>query len=66
MEKGWKQVYITRERYRAQMAKDILEQNDVHAVIMNHRDSAYPIGDIELYVREEDEMRSLELLKELK
>lgn len=66
MEDGWKKVYVTREQYRVQMSKDILEQNSITAVIMNHRDSAYPIGDFELYVREEDETKSLELLKELK
>ncbi len=67
MEKGWKEVYMTAEEYKADMAKDILENAGIKAVVMNKHDSAYKsFGDFLVYVPEQDEERSLELLKDLK
>lgn len=67
MEEGWKQVFLTGEEYKAKMAKDLLENEGIKAVLMNHHDSAYKsFGNIEVFVQEEDEQKALELLKELK
>jgi hypothetical protein len=49
------------------MAKDILENAGLKAVIMNQHDSAYQsFGDFVVYVEETKEQKALELLKELK
>jgi hypothetical protein len=67
MEKGWKEVYLTAHEYKANMARDILENEGIKVVVMNQHDTAYQaFGDFVIYVSEEDEMRSVELLKELK
>lgn len=67
MEEGWKKVFLTGEEYKANMAKDILENNGIKAVLMNQHDTAYKsFGDIEVYVQEADEEKALEILKELK
>ncbi|HKL31781.1 MAG TPA: DUF2007 domain-containing protein [Tangfeifania sp.] len=67
MEEGWKQVFLTGEEYKANMAKDILENDGIKTVLMNRHDTAYKsFGDIEVYVQEADEQKALELLKELK
>lgn len=67
MEKGWKEVFITIEEYKADMAKDILESAGIKVVVMNQHDTAYKsFGDIVLYVPEKEEKRSVELLKNLK
>lgn len=35
MEKGWKQIFMTGQDFKAQMAKDLLEENGIEALIMN-------------------------------
>ncbi len=67
MEKGWKQVFLSGELYRAEIARELLENNGVSAVILNQKDSSYAsFGNIEVYVNEKDEAKALEILKELK
>ena len=67
MEKGWKEVFMTAQEYKADMAKDILESEGIKVVVMNQHDSAYKsFGDFMVYVQEENEKRSVELLKDLK
>jgi hypothetical protein len=67
MEKGWVEVFLTAHEYKAAMAVDILKNEGIHAVLMNQHDSAYKsFGDFVVYVKESDEPKALELIKELK
>ena len=67
MEKDWKEVFMTAHEYKATMAKDILENSGIKAVILDQQDSAYKsFGDYAVYVDEKDHERASELLKELK
>jgi type III secretory pathway lipoprotein EscJ len=67
MEKDWKQVFLTGEMYRAEIARELLEYNGINAVILNQKDSSYTsFGNIEVYVNEKDVNQSIEILKELK
>lgn len=67
MEKDWKQVFLSGHMYQAEIARDILENNGINAVILNQKDSAYrAFGDIEVYVNEKNVDKANELLKELK
>ncbi len=67
MEQGWKEVYLTSYEYKAEMAREILENEGIKVVVMNQHDSAYnSFGDYLLYVAEKDVERSVELLKDLK
>jgi hypothetical protein len=67
MEEGWKTVFLTGEEYKANMAKDLLENEGIKAILMNQHDTAYKsFGNIEVYVQEADEQKALEILKELK
>ncbi len=67
MQEGWKEVFLTIHEYKATMARDILENAGIKAVVLNQHDSAYKsFGDYVIYVEESDEQKALELLKELK
>ena len=65
MDKNWKLVYSTGQLYQAEMVKDILEDNDIEAVIMNKQDSFYLFGEIEIYSRPDDVIRAKFLIKDL-
>ena len=67
MEKDWKQVFLTGEFYKAEMAHEFLEMNGIISVILNQKDSIYQtFGDIAVYVNEPDEEKANEILNELK
>lgn len=67
MEKDWKLVFLTGQLYKAEIAKEIMENNGINAVIINQQDSAFlDIGNVEVYVNENDVDQANELLKELK
>ena len=67
MEKDWKQVFLSGELYRAEIAKELLENNGINAVILNQKDSSYTsFGNVEVYVNSIDEEKAIEILKELK
>lgn len=61
----WVVAYTSSKLYLAEMAKDILEENQIDTVILNHQDSAYLIGDIEVLVKPEEVIRAKFLLKDL-
>lgn len=67
MEKGWKEVYITAQDYKAELAKEILENEGINVVVLDQHDSTYKsFGNISVYVTEKDEAIAVELLKNLK
>ncbi len=62
---NWVRVHTTMERHEAEIFKGMLENNQIEAVILNKRDSAYQAwGEIHLYVKKEDEIRAKELVEE--
>lgn len=67
MEKDWTLVFTTSLPYQAEIAKEILANEDIEAVILNKQDSNkfVMLGDIEVYVFNEDAEKAKELLKEL-
>ena len=67
MEKGWTKVFITTEDYLISMARDILQDNGIESVVINHKDSSYMMwGEAEIYVRDDKEVQANEILKQLK
>ena len=66
MEKSWKKIYFSGEEYKVLIARDILAESGINAVIMNQKDSSYTtFGDVELYVEEQDEKEAVAILDQL-
>lgn len=67
MEKDFIKVFTTSDPYEADIAHDILDENDIRCVVLDQHDSMFPsVGEIEIYVHETDEATALEILKNLK
>ena len=67
MEKGWVEIYMTAHEYKATMAKDMLENAGIKAVVLNQRDSAFQsFSEFSVHVAESDKVKAIEILKELK
>jgi len=66
MEKDWIIVFTTGQLYQAEIAKQVLFDNDIESIIINKKDSSYlSFGDIELYVNINDSEKALTLLNNL-
>ena len=67
MEKGWVEVYMTAHEYKASIAKELLENEGIKAVVLNQHDTAYQaFGEISIFVDEKDAEKAALLLKNLK
>jgi len=62
--KDWTKIQTFDRLYQAELCKDILEKNMIEAVIINARDSLFLIGDVDLYVKNEDEQKAKALIDE--
>jgi len=66
MEKDYLKVFTTDQVYKADIAHDLLENNEIANVILNQRDTVIPsFGDISIYVHKKDKEKAIEILKNL-
>jgi hypothetical protein len=52
MEEGWIKIYEAADAVSVELLRQRLEEENIYAVVLNHRDSELGIGDVELYVHE--------------
>ncbi|HDZ41408.1 MAG TPA: hypothetical protein ENH59_07010 [Bacteroidetes bacterium] len=65
MEKKWVKIYESNNEVKVEMARQLLEDNDIESVIINKKDRSYGFGDYELYCMRDYVIRAKLLLKEL-
>ncbi|MBA7517624.1 hypothetical protein ES705_09678 [subsurface metagenome] len=65
MEKNWVCIYKTDAAYRAEIAKDLLQEKNIDAVIINKKDSNYLFGILEIYVERSIAIRAKHILKSI-
>ena len=66
MSDNWVAIYSTNQLYEAEMAKDMLADNEIECVIMNKQDSTYRFGEIEVCVPTEEVFKAKQLIIEFK
>ncbi|HNQ61837.1 MAG TPA: DUF2007 domain-containing protein [Bacteroidia bacterium] len=55
MDKNWESIYLSNKMHLVEIVKAVLADNNIPAVVVDKRDSSYvSIGDIEVYVSEEN------------
>lgn len=64
MEKNMVLVYTSVQVYEAELLRQMLADHQIHVFLLNKQDSAYKIGDIELYVQRDDTIRAKRLIEE--
>lgn len=66
MEKDWVCVFHTEQGFQAEIAREILENEEINCVVLNEHDSTFPsIGELEIWVHQDFEAKAKELLKDL-
>ena len=64
MEKDWIKVFTTNDAIKADLVKDLLENNDIPAVVLNKKETlTVIIGYAEVYVEREDAVKAINLIK---
>jgi hypothetical protein len=62
--KGWQKVYANNKFHLIEIVRDILKDNEIESSVIDRRDSSFGIGEIELYVKEDDMILAQFLIKE--
>ena len=65
MEKNWINIFSSANPIEVEIVKQMLDENNITAVILNKQDSSYNLfGSIDLYVKEENRTIALQLINE--
>ena len=65
MEKNWINIFSSANPIEVEIIKQMLEENNITAVMLNKQDSSYNMfGSIDLYVKEENRTTALQLINE--
>lgn len=62
MTENWVKLLVGTNPIEMELTKQMLEEHDVPAVLMNKQDSSYRFGQLELYVHESEEATARFLL----
>ena len=54
MDEQWEVIFHCTAAYKAELLKVLLEENEIPSVVFNKQDSSYLIGEIEVYVKQND------------
>ncbi|MCB8963693.1 MAG: DUF2007 domain-containing protein [Bacteroidales bacterium] len=65
MNENWTLVFTTAQTWQAEIAKQILDENGITAVVINKKDSSYLFGEAEVYVDICDAEKAKELTKNI-
>lgn len=57
-------IYSLDKLYQAELLRQMLDDHNIAAFIVNKQDSAYKFGDIELFVHRDDVMKAKMLIRE--
>lgn len=58
MDKNWVIIFSSGNLQKAELVKNLLSHNDINSVIINHQDSLYKFGDIEVCVNRVDVVKA--------
>jgi len=66
MEKDWHTIYSSNKPHNIELVKGLLSDYNIESVEINKQDSSYLFGDIDLYVKSENVIRSKHLIEKNK
>ena len=63
---NWVKVHVVAQEYEAEIVKGLLDENDIACVIVNKKDSAYLIGELEIFVDVENAFLAKQIITKLR
>jgi len=58
----WTKVYTTSDPIKAELIKQLLEENGIEAVLLNKQDSSYLFGYVQVMVLESNSLQAQQLV----
>ncbi|MFT6960304.1 MAG: hypothetical protein ACJAWV_000001 [Flammeovirgaceae bacterium] len=63
--KDWKKVFSSSNHFQASLVQQVLENNELQAILLNKKDSAYGVfGEVEIYVSKKNVMQALKIIND--
>lgn len=63
MDGNWQKIYSNTYEYKVGIVHAVLRDKGITCVVMNKKDSAYLVGEIELYVQADDVLEAKQIIK---
>lgn len=51
---GWIKIYTAQQEYQVEVIKHLLENNELHPVMLDRKDEEFRIGTVDLYIAPEE------------
>ena len=64
MDKNWVVIFSSDNLQKVELVKGLLAHNEIQSVIVNHQDSFYKFGEIEVHVNRDNVVKAKFVLKE--
>lgn len=58
----WTKIYTTSDPIKAELIKQLLEENDIEAVLLNKQDSSYLFGEVQVMVLESNSLKAQQIV----
>ena len=62
---NWVKVFSSSKAYLVEIAHGVLEEEEIESVIINKIDSAYLFGESELFVKDEDVLKAMQIISKI-
>lgn len=58
----WVKVYTSHDYFKSEIVRQVLTENDIHAVIMDKQGFPYRFGEVEVYIPQKDFQKAIEII----
>ncbi|MBC7758189.1 MAG: DUF2007 domain-containing protein [Phormidesmis sp. FL-bin-119] len=62
MEAGWIKIYTSADFFKSELVRQVLTDNEIGAIIINKQGFPYRIGEVEVYIHEDNFQKALEII----
>ncbi len=62
METGWVKIYTSADFFKSELVRQVLIDHEIEAIIINKQGFPYCIGEVEVYIHEDDFQKALEII----
>jgi hypothetical protein len=62
MEAGWVKIYTSSDFFKSELVKQVLIDHEIETILINKQGFPYSIGEVEVYIHEDDFENSLEII----
>ncbi len=62
METGWIKIYTSSDFFKSELVRQVLIDNEIDAIILDRQGFPYRLGEVEVYIHENDFQAALEII----